>query len=112
MVYLDEGLLAGYVPVIISPSFNNWIELPYQISSRRLGVPCDYSSDFGSHGLHILLRWYDDHLAILVAASMLSKEVKAILNLSDPGFFWRKCQSSFLQELFNEGFDLSLQQLF
>jgi len=88
------------------------MKLPYQISSRSLGVPCDYSADFRSHGLHIFLRWCDEHLTVLVAASMLSKEVKAILNLSDPGFFWRKCQSSFLQELFNEGFDLSLQQLF
>jgi len=42
----------------------------------------------------------------------LSKEVKAILNLRDPGFVWRKYQSSFLQECFNEGFDLRLQQLF
>ena len=88
MVYLDEGLLAGDVPVIICPSLNNRIELPYQISSRRLGIPGDYSSDFRSHGLHILFRWCDDNLAILVAAYMLSKEVKAILNLSDPGFFW------------------------
>ena len=88
MVYLDEGLLAGDVPVIIRPSLNNRVELPYQISSRSLGIPGDYSSDFCSHGLHILLRWCDDNLAILIAAYMLSKEVTAILNLRDPGFFW------------------------
>jgi len=88
LVYLDEGLRAGDVPVIMCPSLPNRIELPDPISSRRLGVPYEYSSDFRSHGLHILLRWCDEHLAILVAASMLSKEVKAILNLSDPGFFW------------------------
>src|SRR2546428_2964682 len=112
MVYLGEGLLAGYVPVIMSPSLENRMKLPSQIFSRRLGVPCDYSSDCRSHGLPIFLRWCDEHLPILVAASRLSKEVKAILNLRHPGFFWRKSQSSFLQECFNEGCDRSLQQLF
>ena len=88
------------------------MKLPYQISSRSLGVPGDYSSDFRQHGLHIFLRWCDENLTILIAAYMLSKEVKAILNLRDPGFFWRKSPSPCLQECFNEGFDLSLQQVF
>jgi len=112
LVSLGEGLLAGYVPVIMSPSLANRMQLPEQISSRSLGVPCDYASDFRSHGLHIFLRWCDETLPILVAASMLSKEVTAILNLRAPGFFWRKYQSSFVQECFNEGCALSLQQLF
>lgn len=112
MVYLDEGLRAGYVPVIMSPSLDNRMKLPSQISSRSLGVPGDYSSDFRSHGLHRFLRWCDENLPIPGAAYLLSKEVKAILNLRDPGFFWRKSQSAFWQECFNEGFDLSLQPLF
>src|SRR2546421_8526671 len=112
MVSRGEGLLAGDVPVRMSPSLDNRMKLPSQISSRRLGVPCDDSSDGRSHGLPMFLRCCDETLTLLVAASMLSKEVKAILNRRHPGFFWRQSPSSCLQACFNEGFDLSLQQLF
>ena len=43
---------------------------------------------------------------------MLSEEIKAILNVSDPGLFWRKFQPSLSQEFFNEGFHFIFQQFF
>src|SRR2546429_2524411 len=108
MVSRGEGLLAGDVPVRMSPSLDN----RNQISSRRLGVPCDDSSEGRSHGLPMFLRCWDEHLSLLGSASRLSKAVKARLQLRHPGVFWRPSPSTCLHACFNEGFDLSLQQLF
>jgi hypothetical protein len=111
VVYADEGFLAADVPVIVGPSPDEGIELPYQMSRCRLLVSLDDSSDFAQERLHILLGGRYQELAS-VLAHLLSEKVESVLDVGGDGFLPGEFQTALLQELGDQWFDPFFQQRF
>jgi hypothetical protein len=66
-------------------------------------------SDTFQEGFNILLGRLNEQFPARVSAYILSEEVKALFHVRDDSLRRRKLKPSFLQELFDQGFDFLFQ---
>src|SRR5215475_11316724 len=66
-------------------------------------------TDIPQHRFDALHRWLNEQLPV-VFAEVLSEEIKAVCDVRDDRLLGREGQSTLLQERFDHGFDLVLQQ--
>ena len=69
----------------------------------------DGSSDAIQEGFNILLGRLDEQFPVRISAHVLSEEIKAALHMRNDGLLRREFKTSFLQELLDQGLDLSSQ---
>ena len=96
------------VPMIISPTSYLGVEFLYQIGGRGAQRGLDCSPDTIQEGFNVLLGRLDEQFSIRIPAHVLSEEIKAFLHVRDDCLCRRKFKPSFLQELLDDGLDLTL----
>jgi len=84
-IHPTEDAFTHHVALIIGPSLDDGIELPYQCTGCGLLVRLDDASDFVQERVDTLGRGFDEQLPV-VLAYIVSEKVKAILDLRYPGF--------------------------
>ncbi len=104
-----ERAFAHRVPMIVCPTSYLGVEFLNQVGGRHSKRGFDRSSDPIQEGLNIFPGWLDEQFPVGVSAHVLSKEVKAIRHVRDDRLRRRELKPAFLQELLDEGFDLSFQ---
>src|SRR5436853_73000 len=105
----SKRAFAHHVPMIVGPTANLWVELIDQVGGRHAMCRFDGSSDAIQEGFNILLRRLDEQFPVRISAHVLSEEIKAVLHVRNDGLLRREFKTSFLQELLDEGLDLSFQ---
>ncbi len=105
----SKGAFAHHVPMIVRPTANLWVELIDQVGGRHALRSFDSSSDAIQEGSNILLGGLDEQFPVRISAHVLSEEIKAVRHVRNDGLRRREFQTSFLQELLDEGLDLSFQ---
>src|ERR1700732_3836515 len=105
-------MLTHHVPMIVGPTPNLWVEFTDQIGGRPANRGFDYSSDAIQEGFNILLGRLDEQFPVRISAHVLSEEIKAALHIRNDGLLRREFKTSFLQELLDQGLDLSFQYFF
>jgi len=98
--------------MIVGPPTNLRVELIDQIGGRHAKPGFNRYSDPCQEGFNVLLGRLDEQLPGRVAAHVLSEKIKAFLHVRNDGLRGRKFKSSLLKKLFDEGLDLSFQQVF
>src|SRR5713226_8248278 len=98
--------------MIVGPTANLWVELIDQVGGRHAMCSFDGSSDAIQEGSNTLLGGLDEQFPVRISAHVLSEEIKAFLHVRNDCLRRREFKASFLQELPDEGFDLSFQQFF
>src|SRR5258708_31128558 len=98
--------------MIVRPTANLWVELIDQIGGRHAMCVFDDSSDALQEGSNILLGRRDEQFPVGISAHILSEEIKAVLHVRNDGLCRRKFKTSSLQELFDQGLDVSFQYFF
>jgi hypothetical protein len=101
--------LAYHVPMIVGPTSYFGIEHVNQIGGRPANSSFDRCSDARQEGLNIFLGGHNEHLPVRVSAHILSEEIKTGPHVRDDRLRRREFQPSFVQELLDEGLNLSLQ---
>ena len=104
-----KGAFTHHVPVIIDPTPYFGVEPTDQIGSRHAQRGFDYLPDAAQEGFNILLGRLDEQFPVRVLAHVLSEEIKTFPHMCDDRLRGRKFQTSFLQELLDEGLDFSFQ---
>ena len=112
IVHVREGTFANYVPMIVGPTANLWVELIDQIGGRHANPGFDRCSDSLQEGFNIFLGRLDEQFPVRVAAHVLSEEINAFLHVRNDRLRGREFEPPLVKELLNEGLDLSLQQVF
>jgi len=112
MINVCEGTFADHVPMIVSPPTNLRVELIDQIGGRHAKPGFNRCSDPRQEGFNVLLGRLDEQLPVKVAAHVLSEEIKAFFHVRNDSLRGREFKSSLLKKLFDEGLDLSFQQVF
>jgi hypothetical protein len=97
------------VPMIISPTSYFGVEFFDQIGGRETQRGLDCSSDAIQEGFNILPGRLDEQFSIRIPAHVLSEKIKAFLHVRNDCLCRRKFKPSFLQELLDEGLDLTFQ---
>ena len=105
----SERAFAHHVPMIVRPTANLWVELIDQIGGRHAMCVFDDSSDALQEGSNILLGRRDEQFPVGIPAHILSEEIKAVLHVRNDRLCRREFKTSFLQELLDQGLDLSFQ---
>lgn len=105
----SECTFAHHVPMIVRPTANLWVELIDQIGGRHAMRGFDGSSDTIQEDCNILLGRLDEQFPVRISAHVLPEEIKAVLHVRNDCLRWREFQTSFLQELLDEGLNLSFQ---
>src|SRR5258707_6695880 len=95
--------------MIICPTADLRVEQIDQIGGRHTSCVSDGLADAIQESFNVLLGRLDEQFPVRVTAHVLSEEIKAFLHVGDDRLFRREFKPSFLQKLFNEGFDLSFQ---
>jgi len=108
-VHASKRAFAHHVPMIVRPTTNLRVELTDQIGGRHAMCIFDCSSDARQEGSNILLGRLDEQFPVGISAHILSEEIKAVFHVRDDCLRRREFKTSFLQELLDEGFDLSCQ---
>src|SRR5258708_23053808 len=85
VVYLDKGLFAGDVRVIVGPAPDLGVEDGYGVSRRDLSIGLDDFSNVGQEGFDVFGRGFDQDFAVVVLADVLSQEVKAVCDVGAAG---------------------------
>ena len=109
MIRAIKRALAHHMPMIVGPTPDFGVEFADQVGGRLAQRSFDRSSDAPQEGLNIYLGGLDEQFSVGISAHVLSEEVKAFLHVRNDCLCRREFESSFLQELLNEGFDLSFQ---
>jgi hypothetical protein len=73
------------------------------------GEHTDCSSDAIQEGFNVLLGRLDEQFSIRIPTHVLSEKIKAVLHVRNDCLCRRKFKPSFLQELLDEGLDLTFQ---
>ena len=97
------------VPMIISPTSYLGVEFFDQIGGRETQRGLDCSSGAIQEGFNILPGRLDEQFSIRIPAHVLSEKIKAFLHVRNDCLCRRKFKPSFLQELLDEGLDLTFQ---
>jgi len=108
-IHASKYAFTHHVPMIVRPTTNLGVELIDQIGSRHTMCLFDDSADAIQEGSHILLGRLDEQFSVGISAHVLSEEIKAVLHVRNDGLRRREFKTSFLQEMLDEGFDLSFQ---
>jgi len=108
-IHVSKDAFTHHVPMIVRPTANLGVELIDQIGGRHATCVVDDSSDALQEGSNILLGRLDEQFPVRVSAHILSEKIKAVLHVRNDGLGRRKCKTSFLQKLLDEGFDFSFQ---
>ena len=109
MIRAIKRALAHHMPMIVGPTPDFGVEFVDQVGGRLAQRSFDHSSDATQESLGTFLGGLDEQFSVGVSAHVLSEEVKALLHVCNDCLCRRQFKSSFLQKLFNEGFDLSFQ---
>ena len=109
VINVAKGAFTHHVPVIIDPTPYFGVEPTDQIGSRHAQRGFDCLPDAAQEGFNILLGRLDEQFPVRVLAHVLSEEIKTFPHVCDDRLRGRKCQTSFLQELLDEGLDFSFQ---
>ena len=112
VINASECAFAHHVPMIVRPTANLGVEVINQIGGRHAMCVFDDSSDALQEGSSILLGRLDEQFSVRISAHVVSEEIKAFLHVRNDCLRRREFKASFLQELPDEGFDLSFQQFF
>jgi hypothetical protein len=104
-----KGAFTHHVPVIIDPTPYFGVEPINQSGSRHAPRGFDYLPDAAQKGFNILLGRLDEQFPVRVRAHVLSEEIKTFPHMCDDRLRGRKFQTSFLQELLDEGLNFSFQ---
>src|SRR5262249_32811693 len=108
MVHPVERILGRAVSVVVGPATNNRVQ---QTNQHRLVnglVRFDEPSDFLQERVRVLLRWFDQWLAV-VLAEILSEEVEPLADMRDARLVGRERKPSVLQKLLHQGTDFLFQ---
>ena len=105
----SEDAFAHHVPMIVRPTANLRVELIYQVGGGHAMRVFDDPSDALQEGSNILLGGLDEQFPVRISAHILSEEIKAVLHARSDCLRRGEFKTSFLQELLDEGFDLSFQ---
>jgi hypothetical protein len=104
-----KGAFTNHVPVIIDPPPYFGVEPIDQIGGGHAQRGFDCLADAAQEGFNILLGRLDEQFPVRVLAHVLSEEIKTFSYMCDDRLRGRKFQTSFLQELLDEGLDFSFQ---
>src|SRR5215471_15091989 len=107
-VYLDEDRLADHVAMLVGPPPNDGVELRYQIARRGLLIGLHDMPEVPEEWAHILRGGFNEEFP-RVFPDMLSQEVEAVLDVRDMGFCLGKLQTTFVEKVFHQRFDLLFQ---
>src|SRR5574337_799966 len=99
------------MPMIISPTSKNGVELFKQGFNRSTRLFTYNISNFSDESLNTLLGW-GNMQCITVFTKSLPQERKSMFDVSDTGLLLREFETSFTQELFQSGFYMLFQNLF
>ena len=107
----SEGFLGDDVPMEIGPSPDERVEsVDELLLACRFRFPDDVL-DFRQEVFDVLLRGGDEKLSP-VLSDLLSQKNETVRDMHDAGLLLRELQSTFFQELFDEGSDVLLEELF
>jgi hypothetical protein len=109
VIHTYKRVFTHDVPMIISPTSYLGVEFFYQIGGRGTQRGLDCSADTIQEGLNILLGGLDEQFSIRLPAHVLSEKIKTFLHVRDDCLCRREFKPSFLQELLDEGLDLTFQ---
>ena len=109
IIRVVKSTLAHHVPMIIDPAPYLRVEFFNQIGGRHAKRGFDRSSNAIQERLDVFLGGLDEQLPARVSAHVLSEEVETVCHVRNDRLRRRKLQSSFLQELLDEGFHFFFQ---
>src|SRR5665213_4466178 len=96
--------------MIVRPTQNDGVELTNQTRLCRGRIRLDDRSDFLQEDVRVLLRRFDEQLAV-VFAEVLSEEIKPFFDVRDAGFLWRELQTTVAQKLLDQWSDFVFQHV-
>jgi len=108
-IHVSKNAFTHHVPMIVRPTADLGVELIDQSGSRHATCVVDDSSDALQEGSNILLGRLDEQFPVRVSAHVLSEKIKAVLHVRNDGLGRREFETSFSQELLDEGLDFSFQ---
>ena len=108
-IHVSKNAFTHHVPMLVCPTADLGVELIDQSGSRHATCVVDDSSDALQEGSNILLGRLDEQFPVRVSAHVLSEKIKAVLHVRNDGLGRREFETSFSQELLDEGLDFSFQ---
>jgi hypothetical protein len=107
-VHFDEGGLADHMAMIVGPPTNDGVELRYQMAGCGLLVGLHEVPEVPKEGVHILRGGFDEEFS-RVLPDVLPQEIEAVRDKRDMGFCLGELQTTFVEKVFHQRFDLLFQ---
>ena len=107
-VHFDEGCLADHMAMIVGPPTNDGVELRYQMAGCGLLVRLHDVPEVPKEGVHLLRGGFHEEFP-RVLPDVLSQEIETVLDVSDMGFCLGELQTTFVEKVFHQRFDLLFQ---